>query len=97
LLVAPQSDNSKTLFNLRWSFGGKPQQGWHLYVPLICELINSNDPPASLAFAASIARWQGSSGLRPTGIVDEETLMGMIKFGKNDAAQTAHIRHLNNS
>lgn len=76
---APHGENSQTLYSLQWTFGGKAQSGWYLYAPLIGELINSGEPPTSLGFAAALAQWQGSKGLVPTGIIDEETLMRMVK------------------
>lgn len=75
----PHEANSQSMRELRWAFGGKPQRGWHLYASLIAELIGSNDPPTSLGFAATLARWQGAVGLTPTGVIDEETMMSMVK------------------
>lgn len=75
----PHEVNSRSIRDLQWTFGGKPQRGWHLYAPLIAELIDSNDPPASLGFAATLARWQGAAGLTPTGVINEETMMSMVK------------------
>lgn len=75
----PHEANSRSIRDLQWTFGGKPQRGWHLYASLIAELINSNDPPTSLGFAATLARWQGAAGLTPTGMIDEETMMSMVK------------------
>lgn len=75
----PHEANSRSIRDLQWTFGGKPQRGWHLYASLIAELIESDDHPTSLGFAATLARWQGAAGLTPTGIVDEETMMSMVK------------------
>lgn len=76
--ATPHAENARTFYNLPWFFGGKPQRGWHLYAPLISELIGTGEPPTSLAFAASLAKWQGGNDLAPTGVVDEETLMRMV-------------------
>lgn len=75
----PHEANLRSMRELPWTFGGKQQHGWHLYTHLIAELIGSDDPPASLGFAASLARWQGAAGLLPTGVIDEETMMSMVK------------------
>ncbi len=64
---------------LSWKFGGKPQRGWYLYTLLIKRLINTSHDPGSAQFAAAVAAWQQKSGLKPNGIIDEETLYAMIK------------------
>jgi hypothetical protein len=63
---------------LRWTFGGKPQRGWAIYVPLIQRLLGTEDDPASAGFAASLARWQKRAGIGASGVLDEATLMRMI-------------------
>jgi hypothetical protein len=65
--------------DLNWMFGGKPQRGWYLYTPLISRLIGTNQDPASAKFASAVARWQGKSGLKASGLLDDETLYAMIK------------------
>ena len=64
--------------DLNWKFGGKPQHGWYLYTLLIKRLIKTDHDPASAQFASAVARWQDKSHLKPTGILDEETLYAMI-------------------
>lgn len=64
--------------DLTWKFGGKSQRGWYLYIPLIKRLVNSNHDPSSTQFASAVAGWQKKSGLKPSGIIDEETLYAMI-------------------
>ena len=64
---------------LIWTFGSRQQRGWYLYTPLIKRLINTKQDSASAQFALAVARWQGKSGLKPGGVVDEETLFTMIK------------------
>ena len=64
--------------DLTWKFGGKPQRGWYLYTLLIKRLVNTSHDPTSSQFAAAVAGWQQKSGLKPSGIVDEETLYAMI-------------------
>ncbi|HLL72372.1 MAG TPA: M15 family metallopeptidase [Pyrinomonadaceae bacterium] len=63
---------------LRWTFGGKQQRGWAIYVPLIQRLIGTEDDAASENFAARLARWQKSAGLNASGVLDEATFMKMI-------------------
>jgi D-alanyl-D-alanine carboxypeptidase len=64
--------------DLTWKFGGKSQRGWYLYVPLIKRLVNTSHDPASTQFASAVAGWQKKSALKPSGIIDEETLYAMI-------------------
>jgi uncharacterized protein YcbK (DUF882 family) len=64
--------------NLGWTFAGKPQRGWAIYVPLIQHLIGTEDSAAGENFAASLARWQKKMGLNSSGVLDENTLMQMI-------------------
>ncbi len=63
---------------LRWTFGGKTQSGWAIYVPLIQHLLGTNADAATPGFAASLARWQKSVGLSASGVLNEATLMRMV-------------------
>ena len=71
--------NAQLRNDLNWTFGGKPQRGWYLYTPLINRLINNKKDFGSPQFASAVARWQRKAGLKPSGILDEETLYAMIK------------------
>jgi hypothetical protein len=64
--------------NLSWTFGGKTQRGWAIYVPLIQRLLDTEADATSDAFAASLARWQKRSGLKASGVLDEPTFMRMV-------------------
>jgi hypothetical protein len=64
--------------NLGWTFGGKPQRGWAIYVPLIQRALGTEDDPASEKFAARLARWQKNVGLKANGVMDVQTLMRMV-------------------
>src|SRR6266550_2949974 len=64
---------------LVWTFGSKQQRGWYIYTPLIKRLINEKQGSASPKFALAVFRWQAKSGLKPSGVIDEETLYAMIK------------------
>jgi uncharacterized protein YcbK (DUF882 family) len=78
-LASPAEQQNRMLKDsLRWTFGGKPQRGWTIYVPLIQRLVGTEEDAASAAFAASLARWQKREGLGATGVLDEATLMQMI-------------------
>jgi zinc D-Ala-D-Ala carboxypeptidase len=78
-LAAPAADQNRMLKDgLRWTFGGKQQRGWAIYVPLIQRLIGTDGDAASEGFAASLARWQKRAGLGASGVLDEATLMRMI-------------------
>src|SRR5258706_8990467 len=65
--------------SLVWTFGSKQQHGWYLYTPLIKQLIGTKRDSATIQFAQAVARWQAKSALKPSGIIDEETLYAMIK------------------
>jgi hypothetical protein len=78
-LASPAEEQNRTLKDsLRWTFGGKSQRGWAIYVPLIQRLIGTDDDAASEGFARSLARWQKRAGLDASGVLDEATLMRMI-------------------
>lgn len=64
--------------NLSWTFGGKQQKGWYLYVPLIRHLLGTESSPHEAEFAQALSRWQKSVGLPPNGVLDNTTLAVMI-------------------
>jgi hypothetical protein len=65
--------------SLTWTFGGKQQHGWYLYTPLIKQLLGTKQDSATIQFAQAVARWQAKSALKPSGVIDDETLYAMIK------------------
>ena len=77
--AAAANTNAQLRTDLNWTFGGKPQRGWYIYTPLINRLINTRHDSDSRQFASAVGRWQKKAGLRPGGILDEETLYAMIK------------------
>jgi len=78
-LASPAEEQNRRLKDrLRWTFGGKQQRGWAIYVPLIQQLIGTDEDAASAGFAASLARWQKRQGLGASGVLDKATLMRMI-------------------
>jgi hypothetical protein len=71
--------NATLSTSLVWIFGSKKQNGWYLYTPLIKELIDTKQESNSIPFARAVAHWQAKSALKPTGVIDDETLYAMIK------------------
>jgi D-alanyl-D-alanine carboxypeptidase len=63
---------------LSWIFGGKQQLGWYLYTSLIQDLLNTEQDATSSGFASAVAAWQESSGLKPSGMLDEDSLYAMV-------------------
>jgi LAS superfamily LD-carboxypeptidase LdcB len=79
-LDAAAAQNAIVKSALLWMYGGKSQQGWMIYVPLIELLIGAE--PGSVdtpGFAGAVARWQQSNQLPPTGVIDDQTLSQMIR------------------
>src|SRR5438445_7877772 len=76
---APAAEHNAALQNeLTWTFGGKQQRGWYLYNALINQTFNRTEDAGSKAFAEALAGWQQTTGLPGTGILEENTLMGII-------------------
>lgn len=73
---------------LKWNFGGKSQNGWFIYQPLITDLIEVDANADANAFAQGVARWQRRAGLFPNGIVDETTLGAMFKTWQSNRVYT---------
>ena len=70
--------------DLAWTFGGKNQRGWYLYDLLIGQTLNvSHDAPAS-DLASAISSWQKQRGLVANGILDETSLMALVRQWQND-------------
>jgi len=70
--------NAQLRYQLTWTFGGKQQHGWNIYLPLIKKLIKTNDEPATSKFAGALARWQQKAGRTASGVLDDATLYAMI-------------------
>ncbi len=73
------AENARLRAELEWTFGGKTQHGWYLYVPLIKETLGTEKAEETRAFAAALARWQKSNGLTANGILDGPTLLRFIE------------------
>ncbi len=70
--------NTVLKYELNWAFGGKQQRGWYLYTPLISRLLETDGEAAGSDFASALSRWQTAAGLRPSGVLDDETLYRMV-------------------
>lgn len=70
--------NKDQLSKLAWSFGGKLQNGWNIYVPLISRSMGTAALPDSADFASALADWQTKQGLNALGIVDAETMSKFV-------------------
>ena len=82
-LDAAALNNSNLRNELTWTFGGKEQHGWYLYSALIGQLLDTDESPSSKGFAAKLSQWQQKSGLKPTGVLDEDSLGTMIVQWQN--------------
>lgn len=83
-LSAAATSNATLQNELAWMFGGKQQHGWYLYAMLIGQTLNTQSEPGSNEFSTALASWQTKSGLKTTGILDEESLMPMISAWQKD-------------
>jgi zinc D-Ala-D-Ala carboxypeptidase len=72
-------ENARLKTELDWAFGGKPQRGWYLYIPLISHTIGTDKNIDSADFALALSRWQKSAKLAPSGILDEITWTTMMR------------------
>jgi zinc D-Ala-D-Ala carboxypeptidase len=79
-LSAATSRNVLLRNDLAWTFGGKPQHGWYLYTSLIGRLLNTKNDVGSIGFAKALAIWQKKMGLQSTGVLDDQSLYGMISI-----------------
>ena len=70
--------------DLTWTFGGKQQRGWYLFDLLIRKSLNTSSEPDTGDFASAVAVWQKRTGLNPSGILDEDSLMAIVSQWQND-------------
>jgi LAS superfamily LD-carboxypeptidase LdcB len=73
-------ENAKLRNSLSWTFSGKAQTGWNIYVPLISQTIGVDAGPDTAEFALAVANWQSNSGLPETGVIDEATFETFKKY-----------------
>jgi uncharacterized protein YcbK (DUF882 family) len=76
--LAAAAQNASLVNDLNWTFGGKQQHGWYLYTPLIIRLLQTDAHPLSPRFATVLADWQAKEALKPTGILDEDSMYAMV-------------------
>lgn len=79
-LQAAAFENTRLKNTLGWTFGAKPQRGWHIYVPLIQQTIGNEAEAETPEFAQSVFVWQQKVGLSPSGKIDGETLLKMVEW-----------------
>jgi hypothetical protein len=77
--VEAAKQNAVLSASVIWTFGSKQQHGWYLYTPLIKQLVGAKQDSTTVQFAQAVARWQAKSALKPSGVIDDETLYAMIK------------------
>lgn len=78
LFATAATENATLRSELTWTFGSKQQHGWYLYDSLIAQLLKTRADATSADFAAALADWQKSTGINPTGILDEASLMAIV-------------------
>ena len=88
LFAEAAARNTALKYELGWAFGGKQQRGWYLYTPLISRTLETGDEAAGSDFASALSRWQTQTGLRPSGVLDGETLYRMVSTW-----QGARLKH----
>jgi D-alanyl-D-alanine carboxypeptidase len=74
------AENTRLRNSLQWTFGGKTQTGWNIYVPLISHTIGTESGPDSADFAQALAKWQAKAGLSETGVLDSDTLATFTRY-----------------
>jgi len=70
--------NAELSSSLAWSFGGKQQQGWSLYTPLIAYLTGTDTNATENEFAMRLSSWQRQNGIQSNGVLDGDTWSRMI-------------------
>ncbi|MCP9495377.1 MAG: D-alanyl-D-alanine carboxypeptidase family protein [Pyrinomonadaceae bacterium MAG19_C2-C3] len=81
------NQNARWQANLSWTFGGKNQRGWAIYVPLICQTVGADlltFGTSRTDFPARLAAWQQEMGVAATGVLDVGTWQRMIAFWQAD-------------
>lgn len=88
LFAEAAARNTTLKYELGWAFGGKQQRGWYLYTPLISRLLEMDGEASPGELASALSRWQAAAGLRPSGVLDGETLYRMVSTW-----QGARLKH----
>jgi len=74
------AENATLRNSLSWTFSGKAQTGWNIYIPLISEAIGTDSGPDTSEFALALSNWQQRSGVPGTGVLDTATLETFTKY-----------------
>ncbi|HUR97682.1 MAG TPA: D-alanyl-D-alanine carboxypeptidase family protein [Pyrinomonadaceae bacterium] len=74
------AENARLRNSLSWTFSGKTQTGWNIYVPLISQAMGVDAGPDTPEFALALSNWQANAGLPETGVLDEATLETFKKY-----------------
>lgn len=90
-LVAAAEMNVTLKNELGWMFGGKQQRGWYLYVPLIAQTLGTKQDSGTGDFAAALGAWQRKTGLNPSGVLDEDSLMAMVSEWQSNRLKNSTI------
>jgi len=75
---AAANRNAELRNNLAWSFGGKQQQGWSLYAPLIANLTGADANAPEDEFAMRVSSWQRLNEIESNGVLDGDTWSRMV-------------------
>ena len=76
--AAATAKNLQLRRSLAWTFGGRQQTGWEIYVPLVSHTIGVDaDSPD---FAAGLAKWQAKNSLAATGVLENDTMQALIRY-----------------
>ena len=67
VFVASAAENNRNKSDLKWIFGGKVQNGWQIYIPLIQKEIGTAAVSDEAEFAAKLAGWQSENNLLQIG------------------------------
>ena len=78
--AAAATENAKLRNSLQWTFGGKTQTGWNIYIPLISHTIGVESVPDTSEFALALSSWQARTGVAATGVLDATTLATFTKY-----------------
>lgn len=72
--------NSRLVDEMKWEFGGTPQQGLSIYLPIINQLIGNPSAASSPEFAVALAQWQQQNALESSGILNEACWKKMVEL-----------------
>lgn len=81
------SENRQSEQSLAWTFGGKAQRGWAVYLPLICRTIEADLNLARTPnsdFVKRLIVWQTRESVPASGVLDETTWGKMIAKWQSD-------------